>query len=348
MFIKYEPCPLTKIASAPRAIQFRKQKYTFNLAKFIYQLDKTYFSKKGKASKFVFSLKGLNPEERARIFREKAAGIRNPRFAGLDAAKWDAHYFLIWLILEHLWDLMHFHDSTLENMLISQVVNVFYTGTGLQYVFIARRASGDFTTSSGNNTTHAAVQEELTHELEADYGVDGDDGLDIIGEPDYPKFLENLKKPLGFEIVLEEESDSLSGITFCQCRYVEDGDYCRMVRSPTRVITHLQNTIRTYDGNNLKHYYYQIACSLQAEFPGIEYYQPIIRSFQRAGIATKRVHHDFIRITKLHKGMRKIWPRATECITNVWGDLPILREFDIPAKSTPEHISQLVTLPLTS
>jgi len=346
MFLKYELYPQEKILKPARAIQFRGQKYTLNLARYLEVLDHQYFTKSKKyvPGEYIFSTKGLNSEQVADAIRRKFAGMVDPVYLGMDASRWDAHYTLPWLLVEHLFELMHFnHDPMLVEMLVAQTVNVFYSDLGLQYIFVGRRCSGDWTTSLGNNLTHAALQEWLMRDISAACLVDGDDNFCCVSEPDLPTYLARVRaEESGFEIKIEEQSYNISDIQYCQKRLCGDESYSRMVRSPRRLLSHLQNCLRTYTGDALSKYIYQIGMSVKAEFKGIPWFDSIGNWLQSNGKSTSKIHHDFKPLIARESRIRADWPNADSHIRAVWGDYPVFTPEPIPVdKASPYYWDEI-------
>lgn len=344
MFLKFESMPLSKLHSAARCIQFRKQKYTFNLARYLFEIDKQYFAKASKwKGEDTNSTKGLNSEQIAQLLRAKFAKIKKPITVGLDAKRWDAHYSLAWLICEHLFYIMHFPgDKALPKMLMSQIINIFYGKTGLKYVFVARRCSGDYNTSTGNNLTHEALQELIAEGYHVEYVVCGDDGLDIIEEEDLNDWLTRaLTIPHGFEIKLEEIGRHLRDVVYCQQKFCETGEYCRMVRDPNRVVSNLFTTIRQYTGKARLRYLYQMGNAIRAEFPYIPWFDSISDYLKSQGehpIKGKFFDKEHIRMAYLAKNL-KPFPQADLAVQYAWGQYPQLDFVDIPRSADGEPVT---------
>lgn len=347
MFLKFEQYDVGKIHKPARAIQFRGQKYTLNLALYLSKLDKQYFAKAKthKDGDYIFSSKGLNSEQVAKEFVNKFSKVPDPWYIGLDAKRWDAHYSLPWLVSEHLFYLFHYGgDANLVNLLTAQIVNRFSSSHGLRYTFVARRCSGDYNTSLGNNFSHAAIELRLTKGLLADYIVDGDDGVTCVTSVDKDEYLRRATQwNWGFEFAIEEIVRDIRGVQYCQRRWCGDNAYCRMVRSPKRFLSHLYNTIRNYNGTALRRYYYNIGQSILAEYKGIPWFKKIADCFMAIGLKTNKIHRDFARIYYKEKLVSSHWPNADNHVVNTWGEYPIFHRFvTIPEKETPYYFSELV------
>lgn len=271
MFLKFETQDIDKMHKPARCIQFRSQRYTYEMAKYLVPFEKIYFqsSKSFDENKFSFSGKGLNGFQKASILHKQWTKRKNGALC-VDYSHWDASMVFIWLAIEHIFYLgQSNYDPQLIDMLLGQIDNVFVSMNGVLYKFLGRRCSGDYNTSLGNNILHFIIDSYLMRGLKTFQFVDGDDGVTIGRHEDRDEILRRYTNMPGIGLTSKPTwTDDFIQIEFCQAKPTDIGGFYSFVRNPTRVLSRLCYSIRRYTGKVMLQYYNQLALSLTSEFKG--------------------------------------------------------------------------------
>jgi len=225
-FVKYEKIPLEKIddGKPPRLIQFRSYEYLYCLKSYI--LTHSMLLKTTKLSVFndqelntVFTKLHDNPGI-AKVLRQSWDSFKNPVAVCLDHSKFDGHYVLDLLNLEHeYWNTL-FASPFLSRLLELQLHNKGTTQSGLRYKLEGHRASGEYTTSEGNTLlNYVMIYTVCSHlGINARIHVNGDDSV-IIAEAQHRQQLidcVHLFRHFNMETGVEKVADHFQEIVYCQ------------------------------------------------------------------------------------------------------------------------------------
>ncbi|QEO75308.1 RNA-dependent RNA polymerase, partial [Erinaceus virus H14] len=185
-FTKMERIPVVKRGKvkAPRLIQARFPEFNYLLASFTKPLEHTLYNWRVNGKRVI--AKGLNLEQRANLLWDIWHSLTNPCCLSLDCTDWDGHVVQALLKAEHAYYLQCFANNPQLAMLLQQQLrNKGRTQTGLRYLSLGGRASGDMNTALGNCVLAASLAFHVIYTVTPDaiaqrkaYVVcDGDDTL---------------------------------------------------------------------------------------------------------------------------------------------------------------------------
>jgi hypothetical protein len=239
--------------TTPRIISPRDPGYNIEVGVYLKPIEKRLFKTIGKLFNQHSShtnttiFKGLNALQRGKLLKEKWSKFKKPVAIGLDVRRFDQHYHVLALKLEH-WIYTHCFRGSARKALASLLrlqlhntcVGYFPDGT-IRYKVEGRRMSGDMNTALGNclMMTLMILYFFEHNELTAELANDGDDCV-VICESSDKLVMDGLGDwllSLGFETIVEEPVYVLEQIVFCQCQPIySDGTYI-MVRDPRLAIS---------------------------------------------------------------------------------------------------------------
>jgi len=266
MFVKLEKSNRMDYGKAPRAIQYRSTRYTAQLARFLIPIDKLVFRKTAK-SPFV---KGMTSFERAKRIRAMDRW-GDTVYLGLDHSKFDSHVSTSWLRAEHRFYSWLNPDPELKQLLSSQCYNKCMSSSGIKYTSDGGRMSGEFNTSLGNNLINNAILGTVcsklgVYQVDYDYILDGDDSIVALSRSRLSELGDVAEqcKILGMTTKVEEVSDDIQTVSFCQAKVVAVGDDTwRLVRAPERVLSRSLYTVRKLVPSTVERYIAAVAdCEL--------------------------------------------------------------------------------------
>lgn len=264
-FIKYER--LVDGSKDPRMIQFRGKKYGLALGRYLKQIEHHLYRLKVVEGFPVGRLvaKGLNNIKRASLLRKKLAQFRDPVVYSLDAKRFDAHVGRLLLQAEHALYTAAIHNPELNRLLQMQLVNKGTTGNGIKYRCPGGRMSGDMNTALGNCILMVhMVAQAFSHIKFKDVLDDGDDILLIVERADehlIPLGIENMRK-FGMEVSIDNVTDVLEKVTFCQSRPVFDGVGYKFIRNPHKSLGFGVNARKTLGSGTKAYAHYLVANGL--------------------------------------------------------------------------------------
>jgi len=256
MFIKFEKAPDDPSdppeGKAPRCIQHRSYEYTTRLAQYLMPLEHKVWNwnrdfKKAPVEERFFAKK-LNSFERARRI---VAMDRFPNtvFLLLDHSRFDAHLTLDKLGMEFAFYRRFIKSSEFDALLDCQVKNICYGRSGIKYLSLGRKMSGEYNTSLGDSLINMFMLAYWIREIDGELFVDGDDSVVAIDSSSIRKLDFNYWKRMGMNTKIEQTA-LLEEVEFCQCRPVKLSGGYRMVRNPDRVMSRSPYTIHTFNDSN--------------------------------------------------------------------------------------------------
>jgi hypothetical protein len=226
-FVKYEKIPIGKINSGkpPRLIQHRSYEYLYALKSCLLNYDLLLKNNKdqvmfnNQAVGDIFT-KMHDQYGIASALRRSWDSFKNPVAICLDHSKFDGHYHEELLKLEHEYWHQLSASKLLTRLLRMQLRQKGVTKKGIRYKVKGTRASGEYTTSSGNSVLNYCM---LACYLKASgitnfkIAVNGDDSVLFFEASELNKL-----KPLSYfnNFNMETECDRIvhdfCEITYCQ------------------------------------------------------------------------------------------------------------------------------------
>jgi len=243
MFVKQENIAFSpsKVNPACRAIQFRDYKFALELARYIKPIEKRmcgYIDAQG-FPKTRFIAKGLNSIARAKLHLQKAVAIPGCFMIELDAHRFDAHVSREALGVEFGFYKSLITCKRFKKLLKQMVKNKGYANTAqgvVKYLIDGGRMSGDMSTGLGNCILMSLMLScfGLAFCGRFDFLCDGDDSIfysDILISEDQIKtfFLQ-----FGFDMKVDNVTQNVHQVGFCQCKVVLLDDGPRFIRDPLR------------------------------------------------------------------------------------------------------------------
>lgn len=226
---------------APRCIQYRNKRYCLRLATYLHPVERELYKKLDISGTPIFA-KGRNLVQRGQDLWAKFQHFRNPTIICMDHSKFDAHFGVELLRLEHKFYKSMFPKcdrEELSRLLEMQINNKGSTKHGTKYRTRGTRCSGDQNTGMGNSLGNYCMLKDFADHngWEACFYVDGDDSVMIVeGDVEVdPKFFKQFGMATKVDVVTKEFQD----MEFCQTRAVFDGVSWRMVRNPARLLARL-------------------------------------------------------------------------------------------------------------
>jgi hypothetical protein len=219
---KYEP----DIANnkPPRMIQYRDPGTNVEVNRFLEPIEELVLKGKGLGKNGLSDCsKGLNLQQRAKLWAEKRRVMKDPVCLKADYSKFDAH------LHTHIISATH---RLYENMMgippgfmDFQFVNKAETGT-IKYTAVGTRMSGDRDTGGGNSIVNIAIIRtiERVSGIDIEFLCDGDDSL-IWVERDqvdqFEKWLGIIPKFAGMKLEIER-AYTLEEEEFCHSKLIMD------------------------------------------------------------------------------------------------------------------------------
>lgn len=239
MFVKPDRYPEDDCSEKdPRAIQYRSPHFNLVMGSYIFPYEHLLYEqlKMGSVSGTRVIAKGLNPYQRAKLFREKASHFVRPKYLMFDHSRFDSTINVDHLATTHKRYMRAFKSKTLNSCLRAQLRNVGYSKGGIKYRTTGTRMSGDVDTGCGNSIVNANCLWAVLHYSgieKFDYLLDGDDSIVVIEQDDFTKLKLSLFARCGFDTKFDHTND-INKVEFCQSRLVGDN----FVRKPLRVMSH--------------------------------------------------------------------------------------------------------------
>jgi hypothetical protein len=263
MFVKPERMDgHAKVNPDPRAIQFRGAKFCVALAQFLQPIEHHIYGMTGFSSGVPESrniAKGLNQTQRAELLHSKMSHFRSPVVISLDASRFDKHVDVELLKVEHsVYTGVNKH-FLFKKLLSMQLISKVRSKTGLRYVVLGRRMSGDMNTALGNCLLMLLMIAAFMLHLSIlvwDCLDDGDDCLLIVEEEDLDLVLTSVVPHFldyGMEMKVERVARSLFEVQFCQSSVVEYTEArFKFVRDYRAVISKSLSGIRHWQDPNYR------------------------------------------------------------------------------------------------
>lgn len=286
MFVKIEKWPSDTRDRrgkplAPRAIQYRSTRYTAELSKHLKPIERIVFANHERVDKSPF-MKGLDSFKRAEriLAMDKWS---DTVYVCIDHSKFDAHQTIPWLRAEHAFYRWLNTDPELAELLKVQLVNRCRSSAGIRYVSNGKRMSGEYNTGLGNNVNNLAILHYLcapmgSYGKDFDFVLDGDDSVIALSRKRLHELGDIPKRCLevGMSTKLEEVTEDVHELQFCQCRLVYVGSgQPRMVRTPMRAISRGACTVKRLASGEVRRLMSSIgSCELACNY-GV----PIMQSF---------------------------------------------------------------------
>lgn len=236
-----------KIASDPRSINARGDKFGAALARFTHPMEHRVYTVRGKGRYFPagrFIVKGLNNGQRAQLFVRKWKQFSQPVGIRIDCKRFDQHVSVEQLICEHAIYLHMNPSRELRRLLQKQLMNRGVAACGWLFKVLGVRMSGDHTTALGNCLLMCMMVALWIFAMRIrkwDLVDDGDDAIIIMESNDWERVQGTLLSfflEMGHELDIEGVARSLEEIVFCQSRLVQlEQDRWVFVRNPSKVMS---------------------------------------------------------------------------------------------------------------
>lgn len=245
VFAKVESFDPSKGKSKSRVILYRNYRFAVTLLKYTKVLER--YMRNLRLPKGVSPgvdpvfLRGRSSMEQAAMIRRKWELLSNPVSFSIDCKKFDAHVQAWQLRANHAYYMRFFGEPELEQLLARSMHLRFNSARGVEYNVYGRRATGEVTTSIGNNLIcfmMAKVAMRLLCVKRYELSVDGDNLLLFMEETDSMKFATWPWEELGHEIEYEKTRD-FSQIEICQSKLVHTVNGWTLVRNPHKVLSTL-------------------------------------------------------------------------------------------------------------
>lgn len=237
MFIKADKFHVEEY-KAPRAIQYRSDRFGLEWARFVHPLEELIYEVKDWTETPIFAKK-RNLAERAQDLEEKAIHFNRPLFVSLDHSKFDSHVTKELLRVErkvYQHCMPRAYRKNIKWFMDQEENNHGSTSTGIKFFTPGTRMSGDQNTALGNSVINAVLIGNAFKAIKHSMYVDGDDSVVII-EKDDVKVLDNMQaymKTCGMETKIEQVTETFEEVDFCQCRPVWFPTGYRLIRTPQR------------------------------------------------------------------------------------------------------------------
>jgi len=316
MFVKVEKADVSAYAKAPRAIQYRNTRYTAELARYLTPISKQVFRYTSK-SPFMRGLDSFGRAKRIRAMDRWGDTV----YLGLDHSKFDSHVKIPWLEAEHRFYSWLNPDPELRKLLKMQLHNKCMSSSGIKYTSEGGRMSGEFNTSLGNNIINNAILGYICgrlgkYQVDYDYILDGDDSIIALSRSRLVELgdLTEQCKILGMTTKVEEVSDDIQTVSFCQAKVIAVGDSTwRLVRAPGRVLSRTLYTVRKLVPSTVDRYLASLAdCELNCS-DGVPVLYEFAKYLKRHSKGASRLEDrdlDFKRGLESHDFTLQITPRA--------------------------------------
>lgn len=290
-FTKDENAPFSldsgvMVHKAARIVQQRSYHYSLRNALFLDPIEHQVYNFTGFSRGVPITRtmgKGLNMRTRAKLLERKLKGFENPVVFSIDASRYDKHLVKDLLKLEHAIYLHCCDDPEFRKLLEWQHTTRGFSEHWTYFLNRGGRVSGDFNTSVGNCIIMLLMlMAYLDKFSKFDIACDGDDSLIFVEKHEedlFSDFYESFTQ-FGMNMKLENRSETLEGIIWCQSRPVMVRGKYRMVPSPVKTISHLMSSPKmspdTPDFN--RSYLQAIGLGEFSIFNGV----PVLMEFARA------------------------------------------------------------------
>lgn len=244
-FVKKEK---SKVGGLPRLIQPRGARFNVSLGSWLRPIEHKLYRAFERRYGYTVIHKHLNPEQRARQFKENFDVFDKPVMVGLDASRFDKHVSPDALRFEASFYTGYYgSDPELEELLRWQRKNKGYINTDdgdtIKYEVLGSRMSGDVNTSLGNVLIMSVLVFAFARErgLRIRLANDGDDCVVFLESRDLDRFSEGLDAwflAKGFPMTVEAPAFSLEDVEFCQCKPMFISGRWIMVRNVVKCLQH--------------------------------------------------------------------------------------------------------------
>lgn len=242
-FVKAEKFnPADKVNPDPRMIQARDPRYNLHLARFLRPIEHHIYGLRINGARSV--TKCLNPRQRFELLEEKWAMFRDPVCFSIDCSRWDKHVSMEVLEIEHsVYRSAYPAEVDLKQLLDWQKINRCTTSNGVKYTVFGGRMSGDMNTALGNCLLMCIMVKAAMRHLGLKwYQVmdDGDDCLVLVERSDLTLLKAELPRTFlmfGQELKLENITDNIHHVVFCQSRPTWNGERYIFARDWRKVLS---------------------------------------------------------------------------------------------------------------
>lgn len=245
VFAKVEPFNPEKGKSKARVILYRSYRFALSMMRFTKQLESytraLRLPKRNSPGSDPVFLRGRPQAKQAAMIRRKWELMSNPVSFSIDCKKFDAHVQRWQLEANHRYYNRFFGDVEFANLLRRTLSLKFRSARGTEFDVSGRRATGEVTTSIGNNLICYIMARYAMRRLKIrryELSVDGDNLLLFIEKTDAAKFASWPWEELGHEIEFERTED-FSKIEICQSQLVHTVNGWTLVRDPRKVLSTL-------------------------------------------------------------------------------------------------------------
>lgn len=260
-FVKYEKIPYSKYEERkpPRLIQFRDFTYTYALKRQLLghalqiKSNEILWAYQQRADTIFTKI--MDNYGIANALFDSWSVFADPIALCLDHSKFDGHYDLALLQLEHKYWTTINNSRALKWLLSHQLTNKVRSKCGLQWKTTGTRLSGEWTTSEGNTVMNYAmivtylkssgIQNARVH-------VNGDDSVIILSRCERSKLLPlKFFRHFNMETEVEVIAEDFRKISYCQAsplRVLRNGEKSwYMVKEPRRTLSRLQYCDARYE-----------------------------------------------------------------------------------------------------
>lgn len=289
MFVKPDRFPSGTVEEkAPRAIQFRSQKFNLALGSYIKPIEEHYYKNLhyGVVSRTRVIAKGLNNQQRAELVLHKVDHFQNPVFVLIDHSAFDSTISVAHLKSTHRKYDRCYRSKQLRGLLKTQLNNKCMSKHGIRYTTRGTRKSGDYDTGCGNSIVNAdAIYGFLSENgiTKYDFILDGDDAVIIVEKHDAQNLRHDVWGRLGFKTKMKVVRN-IEEVEFCQSRIIL-GAVITFSRNPTRAMSNAMACRRYYTPTAWPRWLAAVGLCEAATNRGV----PCLQSFglQLAGLSTK-------------------------------------------------------------
>lgn len=230
---------------AGRLISARTPRYNLEVGRYLLFIEKRVYVAIDTVWGSPCIMKGYTQERRAAVAYGHWNSFEDPVAVGLDYSKFDQHISRDALAtFEHpIYLRAYGGDQHLQRLLSWQLDTTCYARAVdgvVKYKVRGGRMSGDMNTAMGNCLISSGLLYGYCYEtgVKARAMVDGDDAVVFMERADLARFMEGVAawmRKRGFHLTIEEPVYELSGVEFCQCKYVATTPPT-MVRNPFKAI----------------------------------------------------------------------------------------------------------------
>lgn len=289
MFVKLEGIKFApnKVNPDCRAIQFRKPIFTLAMAAAIKKAEHALYAAADipgfPTTRFI--AKGLNPQAKATLLKQKFDSLSGCWVLELDASRFDAHCNIDLLkFVEHLvWKKVCL-DPQIGRLCAMQLINKgsFRVGDFVQlYTVRGGRMSGDANTAAGNCILMSVLLASFGAHLNCpfDFLCDGDDSVFFykragpVVEGDVVAWFEQF----GMDMKIEGMPKTFEEITFCQSRPVKTSEGWVMARDPFKILSKIGCSHKLWDPKARVKYIRTVALGEHSLARGVPVVDPFLR-----------------------------------------------------------------------